>query len=331
MAVAGAWGKGLGKGGIHQRRAIEDAALPRNKVIHSELAHSLIHDWGWGRRSPQSVQSTAQLALNDMAKVFASNPAIARTEFGRLTELEELAKIGDHGRQPQNCNRDLCTYLGLEEGGVTLSEQRVPLKVAGGPCWKSQMFLLPHVLFAWFFTFCKKSWNARICPGRNTLKRFWDSMEAGNHPSLRNHPMCSVPNWKTRAVPLSLHGDAVPVTGCGKVWSKSMLAISWCSMLGKGSTIAFNFLIYSMFTTLAVDAFGPLNSNSRIFHIIVWSLLWLYRGLWPTHDVDGFLITDPLAGTPLAGDADTGFFGVLWGILGDLEHFFKVTHPDFFQ
>jgi hypothetical protein len=141
---------------------------------------------------------------------------------------------------------------------------------------------------------------------------------------MEGHPMKAIPNWMRRAIPIALHGDAVPVTGCGKVWSKSMLAMSWCSLLGSGTTVAFNFLIFAYFCALGFKGTGPLNTDARIFKIIVWSLHWAYLGKWPTHDVDGTAIVDDRAGTPLAGDEHMGFFLVLWVKKGDLEYFHDV-------
>jgi len=39
------------------------------------------------------------------------------------------------------------------------------------------------------------------------------------------------------AVPVSLHGDGVPITGAGKAWVKMCTAFSWASMMASGSTV----------------------------------------------------------------------------------------------
>ena len=307
-------------GGVHQRR-LRDQERFSVPPIKSTLAESLMHDCAWGMISPQKAQSIAAMALADMEQVLASNPNANRSDFAELELLEALRNLGSRGRYPQNCSRDFFALANTSNGEIPSQEIPVPLKVGNAArpvVWTPLSFLLPQVMFAWIFANCAKTWKKRICPGRNTLRRFWESQ--AEHPSMRSHPMRAVPGWKTRAVPVALHGDAVPVTGCGKAWSKSMLAISWCSLLGKGQTLAFNFLITAFFTALAFTGFGPLNTNARAYAIIRWSLYWLYRGEWPTHDCDNIPILDARAGTPLAA----GFFGVLWVIKGDLEHYAHV-------
>ena len=37
-------------------------------------------------------------------------------------------------------------------------------------------------------------------------------------------------------VPLMMHGDAVPIVGCAKVWAKLMQCFSWSGFLSTGST-----------------------------------------------------------------------------------------------
>ena len=310
-------GKG---GGSRQRKAISDAAVPVNIAVKSEQAESLVHDWAWGKLSPQSAQATAAMALRDIDRLIATNKHVKRVDFGYLADLEAIAAIGAYGHHPNHCHKEMVSLVG-GIADIPRTEIKVPLKIKPGGnvrAWVSQTFVLPHVLFAWIFANCQKSWKARVCPGRDTLERFWTSQ--ADHPSMTGHPMRGVHNWKRRAVPISLHGDDVPVTGCGKVWSKSMRAISWCSMLGTGSTVNFNFLIFAVFTAITYGGFGPQNTNKRIFQIIAWSLYWLYLGMWPTSDVDGDPINDERAGTPLAGLDGDGFFGVLWGIKGDLEY-----------
>ena len=311
-------------GGVWQRKARHDAAEPANIAVESELAESLMRDWAWGELSATSAQATAAMALRDVHRLIATNKHVHMDDFGHLSKLEAIAATGAHGTHPNHCHRDMVALVG-EISEIPRTQFKVPLKVRPGSsvrAWMDQVFLLPHVLFSWVFSNCQKSWKARICPDRDTLEAFWNSQ--AQHPSMDAHPMKGRRNWKRRAVPIALHGDDVPVTGCGKVWSKSMRAISWCSMLGTGSTVNFNFLIYALFTVLAFEGFGPHNTNRRIFQIIAWSLYWLYLGKWPTSDVDGHPIEDAWAGSPLTGSNGDGFFGVLWGIKGDLEYLAKV-------
>ena len=45
-------------------------------------------------------------------------------------------------------------------------------------------------------------------------------------------------------MPISLHGDGVPVTGVGRSWSKSYDALTWTSCVASGDTVSiFNFIV----------------------------------------------------------------------------------------
>ena len=84
-----------------------------------------------------------------------------------------------------------------------------------------------------------------ICPGRDRLRRFWGAVS--EDPLLVNHPMKSVDDWESRAIPLSFHGDGVPVTGVAKSWGRSMIMYSVSSMVGRGTTLETMLLIWAVF------------------------------------------------------------------------------------
>ena len=58
-----------------------------------------------------------------------------------------------------------------------------------------------------------------------------------------------------------------------------------------------------------------------VWKVLIWSLKWLWLGLWPDEDPWGMKYLDPDSLefkrklTPLAD----GHFGVLWGMKGDLD------------
>eukprot|EP00969_Alexandrium_andersonii_P320635 14167050-Alexandrium_andersonii.AAC.1 len=92
------------------------------------------------------------------------------------------------------------------------------------------------------------------------IKGFWKAMR--NHPAFQQHPMQSRPDYSTRCVPLGIHGDGVPVSGIGRKWSKSCLALSWQSMLATGSTLEFNMLITVLYKLLCVKS-GPRDTMQK--------------------------------------------------------------------
>lgn len=154
------------------------------------------------------------------------------------------------------------------------------------------------------------------------MQSFWKDMQ-GN-PFYLTHPVRERGGHDLRAIPLSLHGDGVPVSGVGKSWSKSLDIYSWTSMLAHGQTVDTMYLIYLLNPKLCVKLPGR-DLQSEFFQVLKWSFYWLFLGQWPRrdHKEQPYPPGSPeaqKAGSPLAG----GFFGVLWCIKGDLEHMTKV-------
>ena len=212
-----------------------------------------------------------------------------------VRELQVLAGLGSHGRHPNNCNKALMKHIAPPPLQASLHVCAVPLKTAlhsmTTTC-RHNACLLPHVLFS--VIFCE------------------------------HNPVRDRPGFTTFAVPLSLHGDGVPVTSVGKSWGHSMDCFSWCSVVGRGSTLDFNFYIYSYFSKLRADGANR-STMKTVWQLICWSLDWLWRGQWPDRDCQGRMFARSSAEgqralSPLAG----GYFGTLWVLRGDLEYYGKV-------
>eukprot|EP00974_Lingulodinium_polyedra_P004975 467644-Lingulodinium_polyedra.AAC.1 len=129
------------------------------------------------------------------------------------------------------------------------------------------------------------------------------------------------PEWRHHAIPVMLHGDAVPVVGVGKAGTKSMDNISWHPLLAQGNTLAIKLLILSIFENCKTE-----EAKVGMWEVIMWSFKALFRG---THPAEDWLGRPWPAGSseshlaaqraPLAG----GFFCVLWSIKGDLDWYTK--------
>ena len=128
-----------------------------------------------------------------------------------------------------------------------------------------------------------------MCPGRDRLRAFWESQS--NSPQLQGHPIKQIRNWKERCIPLSFHGDGVPVVGVGKSWSKSMTMYSFSSVVGLGTTIQSMWLIWAVFKDVCSG--GGLRDTRFVFYRrLCWSFAALYTGLWPERDWLGRLLKD---------------------------------------
>ena len=148
------------------------------------------------------------------------------------------------------------------------------------------------------------------------------------HPALQQHPIKHKPGWRTHGVPMVLHGDEVPVVGIGKIWSRSSLCFSDCSLLANamgGTMDDVQLYCWSVFEKFCVPS-TPflLGTMDTFFKIMQWSFQAMYMGVWPDTDWTGSMYHHSTpegrkAGTPLAG----GYFGVLLQLSGDLDYFHK--------
>eukprot|EP00969_Alexandrium_andersonii_P336082 14854881-Alexandrium_andersonii.AAC.1 len=263
----------------------------------SHLARLLLQEWCWSGMSPIKMQQIAAAAMQDGAKG---------------NDLQSLATLGSSGQQPKNCHRDLVQRLKPPALGPAVYEIRLWYKFRFNVLKPFLVkCLLPHRLFAYLFSKHSKVFHQKFLGGGPaTIEDFWTAMR--QHPAMRNHPMLSRGDYKSKCVPLGLHGDSVPVAGIGRKWVKSCLALSWQSLLACGSTVEFNYLIIALYKVLCVKE-GPKATMAKVWKTIRWSFYWLWKGVWPTHDEEGVPITSGPKG-PLAG----GYYGVLWAVKGDL-------------
>ena len=247
--------------------------------------------------------------------------AAAQADGCKCKQLALLAGIGANGVHPQNADRDLRCLLIPTPLTSILRILTVPLKlhllqVKEVDC----QILYPHELFAALYQFHPAVFIQRLCGGAvSNVTNFWSSMKG--HPSFALNPSLRDPSYSKSCIPISLHGDGVPVAGCGRSWSKSVTIYSWGSLLGKGNTLQRVFMIFLLHSLLAVK--NATRNTMQVFWIhLVWSFGVLQTGKWPHKDAKGRAYP---SGSPEADRAGTflagGWTATLWLLLGDLEHF----------
>ena len=180
------------------------------------------------------------------------------------------------------------------------------------------MIIYPHELFATLYQDYPDVFLERILGGdKNNVPKFWEA--AKNNPVYQAHPVQKRPRHTHMCIPITVHGDGVPVTGVGKSWSRSADIFSWCSCLSEGPTVVVNYLIAWWYTHLCTA------EARRIFwKHLCWSLERLYKGVFPDEDPDGNQYRE---GTecyekryqPLAG----GMYATLFIIKADLDFIHK--------
>ena len=145
-----------------------------------------------------------------------------------------------------------------------------------------------------------------MLPDRDLLVAFWEEQVQVQSPRLVNNPMCAVPDWKSKFIPLFIHGDGA---GRGKSWQKSMDSFSWGSLMSRGATKIVSLLICCIFALSKVKGFAvPQGSTmNAVFERMRMSFTALFHGTWP--------------GTRrlLAG----GYRAVVYVLQGDLDYLAK--------
>ena len=172
---------------------------------------------------------------------------------------------------------------------------RIPFKVnIGTPTWcklpfkspyntLTQQMLLPHELFANIYRWYPATWAKAIMPSQDRLAEFW--RVNSSHPCMRDSPLKLREGYQKFGIPISIHGDDVPITGVGKSWCQQMTTFSWCSMIGFGSVKDLSYFIFGCFDKLrAVSEDQSKDTLGVFFKILCWSLRWLYLGQWPDRD-----------------------------------------------
>ena len=237
----------------------------------SMLAELLLTMLAWGIFSTAQVQNIANCALQDIAKTGAQ-----RNSF---PDLEQLAKAGNYGRMTQNLHRDIMTAANHR---CTLAPSRffIPFKQFGE---QEQLMTLPHEQFAHLYHTYPDSFQKRILPDSAELRRFWEEMS--DHPGMEG---LDLEGQAHMCVPFGLHGDEVPVTGVGKVWSRSALTFQYFSSMATAAgmaTLDVMFWVWAVFEKFCEPGEGgTVDTFMRIFK---WSWEALRSGRWPNKDWRG--------------------------------------------
>ena len=292
--------KKLRRGGIRQRMqhamkhdGDDGKEQVASSLFMSQLVRYLLNDFAWGDMSCQKVRDIAHCALKDLRYFHGNNSgASGGSSFSNCNplekELQALASIGSYGFYPNNCYRDI---MKLIEPNITIPQPlEMDLKFNGPIFEKTQEFLLPHETFATLWQ-NPATWKKVVVPQEAHLVEFWKLQKDGCHPQWHGHPLSFTKEEKwAKMVPLSLHGDEVPVTGLGKTWSRKMCNWSWHSLVSMEAGVQQSqHFIWGLFDKTGVYEPGPhgYRTIDKFMSLLRWSFWFLFLGIWPTEDVDG--------------------------------------------
>lgn len=161
------------RGGMRQR-VRQDAAIRAGDTASgsgtcskSTLANELLQRWSLGSLSAATVQKLALCATKDGLQ----HP-----------DVKKLAALGGHGRQPQNCQRDMLHWLQSHLGSLpSVVQMDLPLRTGMGQTalHTVQVPLLPlHRMVAHMYEHWPEEFKLRVSGQPGAVEEFWGNVKA---------------------------------------------------------------------------------------------------------------------------------------------------------
>ena len=256
-------------------------------VFDSALALELTRDWSWGHKTACQLPRDAAASHKDQLDLLAKLGIKNRDHASR--SLAAMAALGSDGKFENHVKRDLVNLLGAPSFPEPHYEA-VPMKVLKPkPSEDSvQMVNLPmmdvHHYFSWMYEHNRAVFNMQFLNGDSTgacLTDFWNEVIKRKDPRLEGHEWQGRPNWKSKAIPLMIHGDAVPCISVGRPSTKSFNATSVQGLLSFGSTLEQKILLYGNFPDNEIEN-DTHDTQFAVWQRLGWSLWFAYLGTHPT-------------------------------------------------
>ena len=273
--------------------------------------------------------SVGLLSAVTLQQIAASSQKAAPREA-----MRHLAELGTSGARPGNVHRDLSRKLDLGRMDIPKPEL-IKLSLwdaaATPPIMRDELypFLLPHEIVAHMFEFYPMEFRKWI-RGSACLSEFWAGISEQD-PRMIGHPVHDRAGWQYTAIPIRIHGDAVPV---GRSKFRSVDILSFSSMTSdRGCTWDTKFPFFVIVGGKHGIKFSGSTTNEstmcKAWRVILWSFECMAAGVWPSRDWDGNEwppgVRRDKAGTRLAGDVFFAFFQVA-ADLDYLANYLKMAH-----
>ena len=147
--------------------------------------------------------------------------------------LVALAKTGSWGLDASHCDRDCKRYLLRDLKLPGPSQNTIPCVdpkgAANNVVYEPVSILDPTLLIHTISHHYPEQYEILFATSK--VRSFWDEHKL-NDPKLYNHPMLTVPNWKSTFVPLWIHQDGVEFQD-----RNSLDVASFGSVLADGSAL----------------------------------------------------------------------------------------------
>lgn len=241
----------------------------------------------------------------------------ARQDGADHAELQDLAKLGAHGRWPQNIERDLHRAHRRNGTGLQVRPYNVEINKRDGTRVNVSM-ILPHEVFGSFMSKFPKKAMAWIGGSHHRVLEYWQCARAEDW--FRNFPnKFRVESEPEKVLPLRIWADDVASGKSGRC----MRAACWSGAVANAPSMRRHFLIFG----LDPKVFS-LESQDTLWQVVAWSLTQMAIGYYPSLDHQGRCWNedhDPgrlkLAAQPLASNGYTAVYtqtGADWKYLIEL-------------
>ena len=198
-------------------------------------------------------------------------------------EINKFAKIGDYGKHPGNCSKDLHRAMQFDdiisfESLDVLVPYKTPERELG---YMTIPVTCPHTVLSVLAEHYISEFE-RCLGSTADIISFWEQQYLRD-PKLAQHPGIAVDDFKRRAVPLKIHSDKVVTTK-----KDSLHVMSWASMLCRAEQ--HQYLAFTFSTMVASccanddDGDDTIKVLSRVW---AWSFTWCLLGIHPPFDWKG--------------------------------------------
>lgn len=311
-------------GGVRQRRAAVAGTSSRDFRPYSKLVELCLEMWAYEELSAIKFQKIMNAAKEDG---LGDHPTVHSVR----DEINKFAGIGDFGKHPGNCSRDLHRAMNFDDiTSFDAIDVLVPYKTPELVLeYMKVPVICPHIVVSVLaehypseFERCFGSVADLVC--------FWEQQDTRD-PKLAQHPVVAVDDYKRRAFPVKIHSDKVVMTK-----KDSLHVMNWSSMLGHSEQAQYlAFMFASMVASCCArddeDGDDTIKVLSRVW---AWSFTWCLLGIHPTTDWTGAPWSAgskeaSLAGQPLATVSDVTIVLAVLGLCADLEELcnqYKLRH-----
>ena len=280
---------------------------------YSALLEACLELWAWDELPATKVQKIMAAAKKDGL----GGPHIPQ---GIREEVDKVASIGDEGRVPGNCNRDLMRVLKLNAVPVFRTyEVLAPYKAENALEYKGMPVIFPHTVLSTLAQHYHAEFT-RSFGSPEAIASFWTSTSVDD-PKWMQHPVTAMPAYRNRAIPIKIHSDKVVMTKTDSLHVHSWSSIFCTAAKARYEAHTFSTVCASVCAHEGADDDDTLHALVRA---LSWSLRWCLLGKHPMVDWTNTAWPegsdeDRVKGTPLAVIDGTEYIMCVLGLTCDLE------------